>query len=168
MIENLTAILGLASNGVGILKGATEVTQAIKGLVSKPEVDATATKKLVSDLLDRLVRLQTEQMTMQEELLKFQDEQKRRGRFQSQAHRYAMVKTELGSLVYSLKTDEARGEPPHDLCTTCFEDEVKSVLQPVNFNTLECPRCHATFLKPDGRQAAMMGTVSRSNRFEGF
>jgi hypothetical protein len=165
MMTELAAILGISTQAVGLAKGATEFAQGIKGLVNKPDVDAGELKQLVSDLLDRLLRLQKEQLAMQAELLDFQNEQGKRSRFHGEKHRYTMVKTELGAIIYSLKPDDARGELPHDLCTNCFDDDVKSVLQPVDFNTLGCPKCGSKFFKPDGRASIMMGSVSRRDAF---
>lgn len=168
MINELAAILGISTQAVGLAKGATEFAQGLKGLVNKPDVDTSELKQLVSDLLDRLLRLQKEQLAMQEELLEFQNTQNKRSRFESDKHRYAMVKTELGAIIYSLKPDEMGSELPHDLCTRCFDDSVKSVLQPVDFNTLGCPKCGSKFLKPDGRASVMMGSVSRRGAFDAY
>lgn len=167
MIEHLQAILGLGASVAGLTKSAVETGQAVKDLVSQPDVDAGATQKLVSDLLDRLIRLQTEQLTMQQELLGLQKAEKQRSRFEAQRHRYALTKTELGSLVYALKPTEAGDEPPHCLCASCFDDEVKSILQPVGHNTFECRHCRVTIYMPDGKGSGiMMVPTKRSSMFD--
>ncbi len=153
---------------MGLTKGATEVAQNIKSLVSKPDLDVAATKQLVSQLLDRLIQLQAQQVAMQRAVADVAEEQRRLERFQAEAVRYTLKRTDLGAMVYELKDTDTRGEPPHCICAACYEQQVKSILQPVERNTLGCQRCGGRFLKGDGRDSGIMiGRVRRPDT-DGF
>lgn len=161
MLEIMTPILAAGASLIGIAKGATDTAKDIKALIDKPDVDTTAAKQLIADLLDRLIRLQSEQIAMKGALLDLEKEQRRIDRFQTEAVRYALTRTEQGSLVYELDQAKANGDPPHCICANCYEKQVKSILQPVAHNTLTCGQCGGTFYKPDGRGSGIMiGRVS--------
>lgn len=164
MMSVISDALALTNGVTGFVTGATAAVKGIVEMTKKPAPDVSEIKRLAIEVIDQLLEAKAAQMTMQDALMKLQDEQKKRDRFQAEAHRYALTRTDLGAMVYSLKPDEARGEPPHDLCATCFEDQIKSVLQPVKSNTLGCNRCGGTFLKPDGRDSGIMFAPGRSTR----
>ncbi len=165
---DLEAIMTLAGGAIGITKGATEIAQNVRGLIGKPDADPEATKKLVSELLDRLIRLQTEQLAMQSAILDFQQEQRRIERFQAEADRYELKRTEQGSLIYELKQSQANSDPSHCICATCYEKQIKSILQPVAHNTLSCGTCGGTFYKPDGQGIGILVAPRRRTDFDGF
>ena len=48
--------------------------------------------------------------------------------------------------VYALKKENADGEQPHYLCTNCFHNKIKVILNPATkgrFNIMTCPTCKA-------------------------
>jgi hypothetical protein len=45
------------------------------------------------------------------------------------AERYELKAIDSGAFAYMLRAGEERGEPPHWLCTTCFGNRQKSILQ---------------------------------------
>ena len=51
------------------------------------------------------------------------------------------------ALVYALKEPMSGGEAPHWICTKCYEDGTRMILQPRrskdNFGVLACPTCKA-------------------------
>lgn len=167
-LETIVTLIGAAKGVVGITKGATEIAQNIETLIDKPDPDPDAAKRLVSDLLNSLIRLQTEQLAMQSAILDFQEEQRRIERFRTEADRYELKKTEQGSLVYELKPSHAGGDPDHCICATCYEKQIKSVLQPVAHNTLSCTTCGGTFYRPDGQGSGVLVARTRRTDFDGF
>lgn len=168
MLENIPALIGIAASTIGLAKGATEVAENIKGLVDKPGGDNEGAKRLASDLLDRLLRLQMQQLALQDALRNLQEEQRRIDRFQAEAVRYVLTQTEQGSFLYELDPGHANGEPAHCICATCYEKRIKSILQPVAHNTLTCGVCNGRFYRPDGRGSGIMiGRVIRRDT-DGF
>lgn len=168
MLEAMATLITTGTSLIGLAKGATDAAHGLKALVEKPDVDATAAKNLISDLLDRLIRLQAEQIAMQGTILELREEQHRVDKFQAEAVRYVLTRTEQNSLVYELDPAKANGEPAHCICAACYEKQIKSILQPVARNTLTCGRCGGTFYKPDGQGSGIMiGRVRRPD-FDGF
>lgn len=149
--------LAFGTGATGMLEGAVKAIGGLVQLTRKPDPDFDQIKAFASDAIDKLFEAKKAQMAMHEKLVELEQELRKRDRFHAEAERYALTKTEMGSLVYSLKPGDPRGEPAHDLCAACFEREVKAMLQPVDFNTLECPVCKARALKPDGRAIIMTG-----------
>lgn len=159
MMSFIKEALSMGEGAAGLLTASTSAIKGVVELVRKPNPDLVEIKSLAADAIDKLLEAKSAQMAMQDKLLKLEDELRKRDQFQQEAQRYALVKTELGGLVYTLKPDEARGQPAHDLCAACFDREIKSMLQPVDFNTLGCNTCGARVLKPDGRMRAQIGRI---------
>lgn len=148
-LADITSLIGLAGATGGAIKTVAEGVQAAKEMVSRKDPDLVALKKLISDLYDELIVAKKTQMLQQDALMELRDKTKKSEAFQAEKLRYALTRTEMGGMIYALRPEDARGEPPHDLCATCFQDEIKSVLQRVEFNTLECKRCQTRAFKPD-------------------
>ena len=167
-LATITTLGGLIGGSLSGVKTGTEIAEKIRELVSKPDVDVTATKQLTSKLLDRLIELQSDHIAMQSALAEIMAQQHRAERFQAEAGRYALQRTDLGAVVYELKPTDTRGEPPHCICATCYDQQIKSVLQPVERNTLGCHRCGGRFLKSDGQGSGIMVGRVRRRDFDGF
>lgn len=63
--------------------------------------------------------------------------------------RYQLFKTNsIQSVVYAIKESAANGEPPHYLCTNCYEDRRKSILNnkqtPDKWTIFDCPKCNSS------------------------
>ena len=167
-LKDIAVLVGLAEPGTTALKTTTEVIKNVKDLVAKPDPDVGALKKQIADLHDEILTTKQAYMALYDALLDLQQKEKKAQRFKTEAERYVMTRTEMGSTVYSLRPEYARGDTPHDLCATCFELEMKSILQPTARNTLSCGRCGGTFYKPDGQGSGIMVGRVRRPDFDGF
>jgi hypothetical protein len=159
MLSAIADALALVATGGNALQSVSSGMKDLAGLVRGPDVEKKELEKLVIDLADRLLHIQPTQIAVKGALLDLQDEVRRVERFQGEAKRYVLEKTDMGSFVYQLKRGDEQGEPLHCLCTACYEKQVKSILQPAGFNTLGCPNCGAKFLKSDGRGKAVSGGI---------
>lgn len=168
MIGEITALLGLAGATTGTISGATTAVKDIKALFDKPDIDVTSAKQLISELHDKLLKAQSDHIAIKGALLDIQEEQRSTEQFQTQAARYALVQTDMGAMIYELKQTCANGEPIHYLCTTCYEKQIKSILQPEGFNALGCPSCGTQFRKSDQRSAPIYQSVKRRSLFNDF
>ncbi|MBB96957.1 MAG: hypothetical protein CML68_20465 [Rhodobacteraceae bacterium] len=98
-LEAITALIGVGNNAAGMTKTATDIAQNLRALLAKPDPDTQASNRLVSELLERLIALQTEQLAMKNAMLDLREEQHRTERFKANADRYTLKRTEQGSLV---------------------------------------------------------------------
>lgn len=167
-LKDIVALIGLAEPGMATLKTATEALQNAKALIAEPDPDIGAMKQQIAELYEEIVVTKQAYVPLYDALLDLQHKEKKAQRFWAESERYAMTRTELGSTIYSLRPEHARGDPPHDLCATCFEQEVKSVLQPTARNTLTCRTCGGTFYKPDGQGSGILLGQVRRRDFDGF
>lgn len=169
MLETLLSLLAMLQVATALGKDATDIATSIEGMLDDPDPDDIATKKLISELLNTLIRLQAEQLSMQSTIAALQQEQRRIEQFEAEAFCYAPKKTEMGSIVYELQPAHADGKPIHCICAACYDKRIKSILQPVEHNTFECGTCKGRVFMPDGRGSGIMtGPVRRSSRFDGF
>ena len=158
-LNNIAALVGLAGGSLSGVKSITEIAKDIKDLVSKPNPDLSEINLRLVGLMDQLLAAKQAQMTLQNALLDLQREQQRLDRFSQEATRYQMAKTDMGGLVYTLKPGHENGEPPHDLCASCFQRGQKSILQRVGFNTLGCSQCNERVYRSDGTGQARTARI---------
>ena len=72
--------------------------------------------------------------------------------WEGQKQRYKLANPWDGAVVYSLKQSMASGEPAHWICTSCYENGRKSILNPLktkdNWFLLVCPVCNSQIQSP--------------------
>lgn len=161
-MPDIAEILSIATETGGILKTSTEIVDSIKNISGGKRPDAVEAEKLILSLYKQLNEAQVNQMAIQTALLKVQSELEKMDRFEQEAARYTLAETDMGGRVYTLKPNDPMGEPPHEICATCHDQQIKSILQPAPdaFNTLACFRCGTRVLKGDNRQKVRTGPVS--------
>jgi aspartate oxidase len=92
---------------------------------------------------------QSEHFTMVQRVRDLEEEIARIKAWEEEKKRYQMVNPWQGStfLVYALKESRKESEPPHWICTKCYDDGRRTILQPhldkVGYWLLVCPTCHA-------------------------
>lgn len=87
-----------------------------------------------------------EQVAMAEEIRALKAQIESMKGWQEEATRYKLVEPwSNGSLVYALREVEKKSEPAHYLCTKCFSDGRKSILNPLEdgkgWCIYRCPHC---------------------------
>lgn len=87
-----------------------------------------------------------DQAAMIEEVRALKDEIMRVKAWEAQKQRYKLTSMwEDGGVAYALRESMANGEPPHLICTKCYEDGRKSILNPLSgsngFVVFGCPIC---------------------------
>ncbi len=87
-----------------------------------------------------------DQAAMIEEVRALKKEIMRVKAWETQKQRYKLVSPwEAGGVAYALRESMAIGEPPHLICTNCYESGRKSILNPTSNATglvsLACPIC---------------------------
>ena len=86
-----------------------------------------------------------DQAAMIEEVRALKEEIVRVKAWEAQKQRYKLESCGPASVAYALKKSVANGEPPHLICTKCYEDGRKSILNPVRIDNgflgVGCPIC---------------------------
>lgn len=86
-----------------------------------------------------------DQAAMIEEVRALKEEIMRVKAWETQKQRYMLESCGPGSVAYALKESVANGEPPHLICTKCYEDGHKSILNPLSLAdrhvVFSCPIC---------------------------
>ncbi|OFW14497.1 MAG: hypothetical protein A3H27_06590 [Acidobacteria bacterium RIFCSPLOWO2_02_FULL_59_13] len=124
MVEPTLQTLGLG------LASAAKIIQALNKLVSG---DARAQ---VAALYDVILAAQTsameanlKQSAMIDRIRELEEEVTRIKAWERQKQRYKLHTPWAGIAVYALKNSMSEGEPAHWICTHCYEDGRRSILQ---------------------------------------
>jgi hypothetical protein len=79
--------------------------------------------------------------------------------WKAQQERYQLEKLPPGVFVYTLKPDKADGEPPHQICQTCYQRSKKSILHAHEASggtqNLECHECKTMVLVGENRDLSL-------------
>ena len=137
----------------------------IQGTISGLKVAGDIAKgllelKSISDVQGKVIELQSailsaqssalaanaDQAAMVDEVRQLKEEVARVKAWEAQKQRYQLEAIwESAALVYALKKSMSGTEPPHWICTKCYEDGVRMILQPRKgkdgFGVLACPTC---------------------------
>jgi hypothetical protein len=117
-------MIGEAMAGASALKTAFDMAKALKDIS-----DATIRNAAVIELQEKILSAQEAQFA----LVKRVDElEKQVAAFEtksSEMQRYQLKDYGAGTFAYELKESEARGEPMHRACPTCFQKGHISILQ---------------------------------------
>lgn len=123
--------LTLIQGAVSSLKLASDIAQGFLKLKSISEVQGK-----VIDLQSAILAAQSnalaansDQMTMVEEIRSLQEELAKIRAWEAEKQRYELKMLEAGIYAYTLKRGAAEGEPSHWLCSRCFNEGKKSLLQ---------------------------------------
>lgn len=129
-------------------KTASEIIKNILPMVknTKPEEDFIDLKNIILTLQSELSSTYANQV----ELLNIKDDlEKQLTKFQTwhkEKRKYKLEELQPGIFVYSPKPKAKSTEPIHWLCTNCYEDGSKSILQTTDYNSVGrsyvCHRCN--------------------------
>jgi hypothetical protein len=142
--------LGAIQGMMVSLKAATEVSKAIFDLKVAGEVQSK-----VIDLQSALLAAQgsaleavNSQYALLERIRELEAQIKDLQDWGAQEQRYALVCPWRGpAQVYALKGSAAAGEQPHYLCTNCFHNKKRVILNPTTkegWVSLVCPACKSS------------------------
>jgi len=145
----------------------TEITTALSSikivsdlatLVLKSKVDSAVTQKAI-DLQAALITLQSTVMSIQaqnQDLLAENSQLKQQliaaKNWEAEAQKYSLTEIIPGTFVYAINQDQLSTQPYHWLCTHCYENKQKSILQrggkePRGW-VYNCPICKAQIFGP--------------------
>ena len=155
---DMAAITGLATS----IRTAVEITKAMKD-VHDANVLQTKTFELTREILSAqsyAMEAVAAQSALLERIRQLEEEKAKLEAWESEKKRYELQDVDRGFFAYVLKPGMENGEPPHALCTTCYQRGFKSFLQSsghviVHEHYWFCPSCN-TMVKSQWRSMAEM------------
>lgn len=139
----------------------TLIQSTISGLkLASDSAKSLLQLKSISDIQGKVIELQSailsaqssalaansDQAALIEEIRTLKEEVTRVKAWETQKNRYKLIKVwNSGSVAYALKESMKESEPPHLICTKCYEDGRKSILNPLKTPdgsfVYSCPVC---------------------------
>lgn len=143
-------MIDLLAGALGSVKTASDIVQTMLKLKTDTAVTAKAIElqSIILDIHPKLLTAQTDYATaarriceLEAEIAKFKD-------WSHDKERYELYELAPGTLTYRVKPAMQGGEPTHDLCPKCYQNNVKSILQYSGISvdshkTLTCVNCNA-------------------------
>lgn len=180
----MTAAFGLFIMGVGMdiplavqglmqsLNALTEYVKSMRELKEGAGI-AAATSNLMGMLFDaqrQALQLQTEHSALLREKEDLEKCLMRMREFEEEKQRYGLQEIAPGTFAYAVKPGHQGSDPPHNLCPTCYQQGVKSILQgidPANGRKRwHCHRCNSTLLGESILNSILF--VKKSDPLSGF
>ncbi|MDL1988938.1 MAG: hypothetical protein LWX08_15085, partial [Deltaproteobacteria bacterium] len=131
------------------LKTAADIAKSMINLKSMSDVQSKVVELQSSILAAQSSALSAnaEQFSMVDEIRTLKEEITRIKTWEGEKQRYQLHTPWKGTgVVYALKESMSNAEPPHYLCTKCYEDGKRMILQPRKkdgFVLLVCPTCNS-------------------------
>jgi DNA-directed RNA polymerase subunit RPC12/RpoP len=92
---------------------------------------------------------QSEQATMIQRVRDLEEEVRNVKAWEEAKQRYSLYEPTAGSFVYALKENSGSPEPSHWICTNCYENNKRSILQLKSIGKVDqyvCPHCYSEVL----------------------
>ena len=115
------------------LKGSVDIKPAVLEFQQKR---GEAQASLNATLIEQLALIQSKKV-LEEEIARMKA-------WDTEKQRYKLAEPWRGCVAYALKESMANGEPAHLICTNCYQDGRKSILNPVEKTPKHiygCPNC---------------------------
>ena len=142
--------IGSITATISGLKAAGDIVNSILELKTSDSIN-TAVREANSHLLSvqrEMLAAQSNQLAMIEEIRTLKEKIIHMEAWETEKQRYKLTSPwNTGSVVYALKESMKESEPPHYICTNCYENGRKSILNPYipnsSFVSYGCPVCKA-------------------------
>lgn len=136
------------------LKTASDIVIGISKSNTLAQVQAKSFElgQIIVNAQSATFSAQAAQSAMAEEIRALKEEIKRVKAWSKQKKRYKLASPWSGAVVYALKESMASGEPPHWICTCCYENGRKSIFNQIQnkerWFLLVCPVCESQIQSP--------------------
>lgn len=140
MISEINAAISSAKVAFNIAKGMV----ALKNQVDV-QMKAAELLNVIIDLQAKLQDAQAVSATIQSDLREARAKQRELDNWTAEKKHYRLQRLDAGGLVYRYHAAPEDNTPPHDLCSQCYEKNIKSILQPGTeswFKVLKCHQCN--------------------------
>ena len=146
MVPDISSIGAIVSS----LNAALNIGKATMELhdISVVQTKMVELNSQILKALDGAIEAKSTHLEMLDRIRNLEQEIARLRAWDGEKERYELKDVYLGATTYALKPTDGSGEPPHWLCTTCYHDRKKSILQPdptgQRDRTWRCPVCKSS------------------------
>jgi len=151
------ADMALIQGAVTGLKTAADIAKGFLNLHTMAEVQGKVIdlQSAILTAQSSALAAQSDQFSMIQEIRDLKEEIARIKAWEETKQRYALHQVRPGIFVYALKDFSKGTEPPHWICTKCYEDKRKAVLQKggeimIRTHKLVCLACMSEIPMPNG------------------
>ena len=149
-------LLDMAGNVSGTINDAVSAFGEVTKLAKGGKLPADAAENVLA-LSGQLGEAQVTLARLEAEIVKLQGAQEALDEIKQRKRNYMLAETPMGARIYRLKEDAGTGEPPHEVCPTCFEQDQIRILQPRGI-VLQCDSCKANYqVERDSGPAVALG-----------
>jgi len=126
------------------IKAATDITQSMLTL----KTDAAVTTKVVElngvllGLQSQLNAAHSEHSTLSSRIRDLEAEVAQFKRWEQEKERYQLHQFPAGTLAFRIKPEVQGSEPLHEICATCYQKGIKSILQACEDGWYKALKCH--------------------------
>ena len=161
--------IGGAYSGI---KAATDITQSMLTL----KTDAAVTTKVVElngvllGLQSQLNTAHAEHSTLTSRIRDLEAEIAHFKRWEQEKERYQLHQFPTGTLAYLIKPEVQGSEPAHYICSACYQNGIKSLLQACEDGWFKAFKCHpcGSVIRTEKIPDSGPQFVTFGDRFEGF
>ncbi|MFZ5524970.1 MAG: hypothetical protein ACOY9D_12950 [Pseudomonadota bacterium] len=142
--------MAMLQGAVTGLKTAADIAIGLGKLHTMAEVQSKAIElqQVILSAQSSALSAQSEQFSLVEKIRDLEKEVADIKAWETQKQRYKLVSPWSGTVVYAIQKQYSESEPPHWICTKCYEDGTKGFLSSKeisNHLVLECSKCKSQF-----------------------
>lgn len=139
-------MVGELVTGIGLFKSMLDTAKGLKDMN-----DAAVRNAAVIELQEKILDAQEHQAALIEHVGDLEKEVAHLEAWDAEKEEYELTEVSSGAFAYMLKPETRGSEPPHWLCTTCYQNHKKSIMQGKgrtqknDEKIFYCPSCKAEF-----------------------
>jgi hypothetical protein len=143
--------ISLLQGTISGLKLAGDIAKGFLELKSLSDVQSKVIElqSVILSAQSSALEAQSHQSAMVEKIRSLKEEIARVKAWEKEKQRYKLTNPYPGTMLYALKESCSASEPPHWICTKCYEDGRKSILYPIEKGgfafDLVCPACKSEY-----------------------
>lgn len=123
--------------GISGLKAAFDIAKGLKDID-----DTTRRNAAVIELQEKILVAQQAQSALVERVGELEKQVASFEKWETEKKRYYLKEIYPSNFAYAINENARGAEPPHLICTTCYEGGKKSILQKSSAVHLSCPVCN--------------------------
>lgn len=134
--------------GLGIFKSMLDSAKALKDINDRAIRNAA-----VIELQEKILSAREQQTALTERIRELERRVADFETWNTEKQRYELVDIGSGTFAYTVKAAMRGTEPPHYICTNCYQNGKAAILQHAQMNmghVLTCPSCKTKSLTADG------------------